>query len=55
MPDPIVVLREPYTGRAFSGYEDIDLSFDEIETIVRNDGPDWKASLESTKGIYTHY
>jgi hypothetical protein len=46
------VLREPYSGRQFSGYEDIDLSFDELETLVRNDRPDWKAALESVKGIY---
>ena len=46
------ILREPYTGRAFPGYEDIDISFEEIETLVRNSRPDWKAALESVKGIY---
>lgn len=46
------ILREPYSGRSFPGYEDIDLSFDELETLVRNDRPDWKAALESVKGIY---
>lgn len=46
------ILREPYTGRSFPGYEDIDLSFDELETLVRNDRPDWKAALESVKGVY---
>jgi hypothetical protein len=46
------VLPEPYTGRPFPGYEDIDLSFEEIETLVRNCRPDWKAALESVKGIY---
>jgi hypothetical protein len=46
------VLRESYTGRSFPGYEDIDVSFDELETLVRNDRPDWKAALESVKGIY---
>lgn len=48
----VEILREPYTGRAFPGYEDIHLSFEEIETIVRNSRPDWMASLESVKGIY---
>lgn len=48
----VEILREPYTGRAFPGYEDINLSFEEIETIVRNSRPDWKAALESIKGIY---
>lgn len=46
------MLREPYSGRQFPGYEDIDLSFDELETLVKNDRPDWKAALESTKGVY---
>ena len=35
------ILREPYSGRAFPGFEDIDLSFEELETLVRNDRPDW--------------
>lgn len=48
----VEILRETYTGRPFPGYEDIDLSFEEIETIVRNTRPDWKAALQSVKGIY---
>lgn len=27
---------EPFTGRAFPGYAEINLSFDEMETLVRN-------------------
>lgn len=46
------VLREPYSGRAFPGYEAIDLSFEELEALVRNDRPDWRAALVSVKGIY---
>lgn len=46
------ILRAPYSGRAFLGFEDIDLSFEELEALVRNDRPDWKAALESVKGIY---
>ena len=46
------ILREPYSGRAFPDFEDIDLSFDELETLVRNDRADWKAALESVKGVY---
>lgn len=46
------ILREPYTGRLFPGYEDIDLSFEELEALVMNERPDWKAALESIKGIY---
>ncbi len=46
------ILREPYSGRQFPGYEDIDLSFEELETLVKNDRSDWKAALENAKGIY---
>ena len=46
------ILREPYSGQAFPGYENIDLSFAELETLVRNDRPDWKAALENGKGVY---
>ena len=46
------ILREPYSGQAFPGFEDIDLSFEELETLVRNSRPDWQAALSSIKGIY---
>jgi hypothetical protein len=46
------ILREPYSGRSFPGFEAIDLSFEELETLVRNSRPDWKAALSSVKGIY---
>jgi hypothetical protein len=48
----VEILPEQFAGRAFPGYEDIDLSFDEIEILVRNNRMDWRASLESVKGIY---
>jgi hypothetical protein len=41
------VLWEPYSGRSFPGFEDIDLCFEELETLVRNSRPDWKAALVS--------
>lgn len=54
--DPILkvheILREPYSGRSFPGYENIDLSFAELETLIRNDRPDWRAALASVKGVY---
>ena len=50
--ETLEILREPYTGRHFPGYEDIDLSFEELETLTRNDRPDWKAALENVKGVY---
>ena len=46
------ILRETYSGRSFPGYDDIHLSFEELETLVRNDRLDWKSALESIKGIY---
>ena len=46
------ILRESYTGKPFPGYEEIDVSFQELETLVRNDRPDWKIALESVKGVY---
>ena len=46
------ILREPYSGRSFPGYEGINLSFNELESIVKNARPDWKAALQSVKGIY---
>lgn len=46
------ILREPYSGRAFPGFDEIDLSFEELETLMRNERPDWRAALENVKGIY---
>lgn len=46
------ILREPYSGRAFPGYDGIHLTFDELEALVRNDRPDWRASLGSVSGVY---
>ncbi len=46
------ILREPYSGRIFPGYENIDLPFTELATLVQNDRPDWKSALENVKGVY---
>jgi hypothetical protein len=46
------ILREPYTGRRFPGYDDIDLSFEELEALVKNARPDWMVALENMKGRY---
>jgi hypothetical protein len=46
------ILREPYSGRAFPGYEQINHTFAELEPIFRRGRPDWKAPLESVKGVY---
>lgn len=46
------VLRERYSGRRFPGYDEIDLAFAELETLVRNERADWRAPLEAAKGVY---
>jgi len=46
------ILREPYTGRRFPGYDDIDLSFEELESLVKSARADWMAALENIKGVY---
>jgi hypothetical protein len=46
------ILREPYSGEPFCGYENIDHEFSALEVIVREVRPDWKAALENVKGVY---
>ena len=46
------LLRESYSGRAFPGYENVSHPFHELESIIRNSRPDWKAALENVKGVY---
>ena len=46
------ILREPYSGRIFPGYENVHLAFSELATLVQNDRPDWKSALENIKGVY---
>jgi hypothetical protein len=46
------ILRDQYSGRHFPGYDNIDLSFEELETLVINARPDWRAALQNVKGIY---
>jgi hypothetical protein len=46
------LLPRPYAGRVFPGYNELDLSFSELETIVRTSRPDWKQALELIKGVY---
>ena len=46
------ILREPYSVRSFPGYENIDLTYEELEAIIRNDRSDWKSALENVRGVY---
>lgn len=46
------VLREPYSGAEFPGFENIVISFHELKAIVEAQKPDWKAALAGIKGVY---
>jgi hypothetical protein len=46
------ILKEPYSGALFPGYEKINHDFDSLVSIFANDKPDWKAALEHVKGVY---
>ncbi len=46
------ILKEQYSGQAFSGYEDIDLTFEQVEVILKNEKPDWRGALQNIKGVY---
>lgn len=46
------LLREPYAGRPFPGYENVNHSFAELENVFRTQRPDWKAALQNVKGVY---
>ena len=46
------ILREEYTGQAFRGLGNIDLSFRELETFVLRERRDWRIPLENVAGIY---
>lgn len=46
------ILRVPYSGEQFCGYENINHDFSVLEAIFKSDRPDWKAALESVKGVY---
>jgi hypothetical protein len=46
------IFRDPYSGRSFPGYGNVELSFGELEALVKSDQPDWRGALESVNGIY---
>ncbi|MNM35167.1 hypothetical protein D3C81_458530 [compost metagenome] len=46
------VLREPFIGEPFPGYENINISFRELRALVYDNPSDWVAALSSIKGIY---
>lgn len=46
------ILKEPYSGQAFPGYENVSHDFARLEAIWRNERADWKTALRHVKGIY---
>ncbi len=46
------ILREPYSGAVFPGYENINHDFNILEPIFKNELIDWKTALENVKGVY---
>jgi len=46
------ILRQPYTGEVFPGYENINHDLNILFPIVKNEHPGWMAALKNVKGIY---
>lgn len=46
------ILPKVYDGEVFQGYENIRLSFNELQTIFKKQRIDWKTALENVSGIY---
>ncbi len=48
----VEILKKPYKGVEFEGYNNINLTFQELEVIVKNNVDEWKRKLENITGIY---
>ena len=48
----IEILRQPYTGPGFAGYDHVSLSWSDLISIINNDRVDWKTALMNIKGVY---
>lgn len=46
------IMRAPYTGPPFPGYDQASLTFGDLSSIIRNDRDDWKTALQNMKGVY---
>lgn len=46
------ILKQPYSGAYFPGYENINHDFNILTPIFINEKPDWKSALENVKGVY---
>lgn len=48
----VELLKKPYNGIEFEGYNNINLTFQELEVIIKNNVDEWKRKLENVTGIY---
>ena len=46
------ILKLPYSGESFPGYENINHYFSTLIPIFKNEVAGWKAALENIKGVY---
>ncbi|MFA5904759.1 MAG: GIY-YIG nuclease family protein [Desulfobacula sp.] len=46
------MLKQPYSGEVFPGYENINHDFKKLAPIFKNENSDWKAALANIKGVY---
>ncbi len=46
------ILKKPYSGEIFPGYENINHDFNILAPIFKNENSDWKAALSNIKGVY---
>jgi hypothetical protein len=46
------ILEKPFGGEVFVGYENVEHTFSQLELVIHQDRPDWKAALENVKGVY---
>jgi hypothetical protein len=49
------ILKKPFDGIKFPGYENINVDFPELQSIFKFQKSDWKAALENVKGVYVIY
>jgi len=46
------ILKKPFDGNVFPGYERLTIKFPALETVFKYQKNDWKGALENVKGIY---
>ncbi len=46
------ILKQPYSGEVFPGYDNINHDFSTLMPIFKNEKSDWKTALKNVKGVY---